>query len=162
MSKRMRSILCGLTLSVVVNGGTPGAELTTADGVRVIFDPERIAFIEMEPSLAGLPGQMPWRTGPPKPAVYGIMSTGPLWISQTIADFLEQLKLSEKFAQLTLSGGDSIWVKAEAVSYVRSKSALDHVAPEVHAFISIGGKERAIREDVESARKAIDDHRGKL
>jgi hypothetical protein len=158
---RLFAAAVGIRLAAGVSMAS-AEQLTTIDGLTVAFDRDRVALLQMEPSPVSVAGEAPRLTGPLRTSVYGIVLPGPLIIAETIPAFLARLKLTDEFAQLTAPNGTAIWVRANHVAYVRSKTAFDHAAAEVGAYIGMGARERAIRESVEKARSAINEHGGKL
>jgi hypothetical protein len=91
------------------------ADLITADGIQYYFDPGQIAAIsDHDPS-----------TGDVTTCVFGLSPRGYLRVEESVREFMSRVKLADKFGQLTLADGASIWVNASLVSSIRSRAASD-------------------------------------
>jgi hypothetical protein len=155
--------LFGLVLlcaAAVTAGPTSAAELTTVGGHTFLFDPGNVTMVEIKSLAQGEELIRPNHSGSAT-WVYGI-TPRPLPISETIPEFLGRLNLTEDFAMFTLRNGAETWVKCSAVAYLRAPIPGDGAPPNVKSYIGIGLTERGVTQDVETAKKVIDDHKGKL
>jgi|SRR5476649_231128 len=126
------------------------AQLVTATGLKILFDPSDVVAVSDHDDAAD---EM-------LTCVYGINS-GPLKISETVDDFLGRLDLTSTFAKLTRPNLTPIWLRASAVTSIRPTLAGEYNS-NARSVVSVGTFTQAVCEDLESAAAAIDTHRGKF
>jgi hypothetical protein len=106
------------------------------------------------------PHDPPTFTGPLTTYVWGAF-TRPIPIAGSIDDFFARTKSKNQFVKLTSPNGTPdrwpIWVRASAVSLLYGTDAGLHEPdpPNVKCYITVGGTERGIAEDVNTAKEAI-------
>jgi hypothetical protein len=151
----------------------PLADVTGVNGIYYVFDPGKVSVVYVVPLLepdfpkvitTGQPGVLfeeqfsppdmrIARVGPPTTHVWGVV-TSPLPIPDKPVDFLNKLKIADKFVLLTGLAGE-IRIKATAVSWLLSKyPGVDD--PRVHCVLSADGAMFQIIEDVQTVRARID------
>jgi hypothetical protein len=152
----------------------PLADVTGTDAINYVFDSGKVSAVYVTPLIepdfpkvlataqAGVlfeeryspPDMTIARVGPPTTHVWGIV-TSPLPIPEQPVDFLNRLKIADKFVLLTSLSGD-IRIKATGVSWLLPKYPGVN-DPRVHCVLSVGGTNLfQIIEDVPTVRARID------
>jgi hypothetical protein len=126
------------------------ADITTVEGLRVLFDPAGITAVASSDE----------QTGPPGAVIFGI---GPaaLTVSQSVNVLLQGLKLTPSFARLTRPDGSPVWVNCKSISMARPPTPGEYPA-EIRSVIFAGALKQAVRESLDDARQAINHAGGNL
>ena len=126
------------------------ADITTVEGLRVLFDSAAIS------AIAGSEGQ----TGVSGAVIYGLAPEG-LRVSESTDALVQRLRLSSSLAKLTRPDGSPIWVNGKSVSVVREPASLEYAAT-VHAVVFAGALEQAVLETLDDVKQAINRVGGSL
>jgi hypothetical protein len=120
------------------------ADITTVEGLRILFDPAAIA------AIAGSDGQ----TGATGAVIYGLGPEG-LTVGESTAALIKRLSLASSLAKLTRPDGSPIWINGKSVSVARQPSPGEYQA-QVQSVIFAGAIKQAVREMLDDVRQAID------
>jgi hypothetical protein len=122
-------------------------EVKTLTGITLVVDPTKIVMAYALPRTAAGRGA----------AITNIvgLAGGPQEIDEPANDLLERLGLKPYFVALTLPDGVSVWVKASAISFLRTTQAWDHTRPEAKSAVSVHGRPIFVKEAVSSITDAI-------
>ena len=126
------------------------ADITTVEGLRVLFDPAAIAAIARSDGQTGVNGAV----------IYGLGPQG-LTVSESTAALVQRLNLAASLAKLTRPDGTPIWINGKSVSVARQPSPGEYEA-QVHSVIFAGAIKQAVRETLDDVRQAINRAAGNL
>jgi hypothetical protein len=121
------------------------ADITTVEGLRVLFDPAAIC------AIADSGGQA---------VIYGLAPDG-LTVGESTDGLVRRLNLASSLAKLSRPDGSPILVNGRSVSVARQPAPEEYGA-EVHSVIFPGALEQAVRETLDVARQAINRAGGNL
>lgn len=126
------------------------ADITTVEGLRVLFDPAAVSAITNSDD-AGAAGAV----------IYGLGPEG-LEVAQSVAVLLQALQVPiTSFAKLTRLDGSPVWVNGKSVGVARLPAPEEYPAA-IHAVIFAGGFKQPVVESLDEARPAINNAGGKL
>jgi hypothetical protein len=126
------------------------ATLTTVGGVQITFTPSSVeALADHDAS-----------TGAAVTCVYGV-TNDMLKISEGVQDFMNRLRITAKFAQLTRPNGSPVWINGSAVSSLYAPGPGEYV-PAVKTLIVTPALTQGVQEGADAATKAINAHGGDL
>ena len=126
------------------------ADITTVDGLKVLFDTAAIAAIAGAEGQAGVAGAV----------IYGLGPQG-LTVSESTAALVQRLSLAASLAKLTRPDGTPIWINAKSVGVARQPSPGEYEA-QVRSVIFAGAIKQAVRETLDDVRQAINRAGGNL
>ena len=126
------------------------ADITTVQGLRVLFDPGAISAISAGDQ----------QTGAAAAVIYGLGPKG-LTVGESTDALVQRLNLASLLAKLTRPDGSPVWINGKSVSVARQPAPLEYAA-EVHAVIFAGALEQAVRETLDEVRRAINRVGGNL
>ena len=120
------------------------AEMKTLKGVIVVFDPTKITMVFTLPRSSG--GGITNIIG---------LAGGAQEIDEPSQKFLQRLHLTPYFIHLTLPDGVPVWVKASAVSFLRTVEPWDNTRSEAKSAVNAYGRAIFVKEDVAAIKDAI-------
>lgn len=126
------------------------ADLTTVEGLRVLFDPAAIA------AIAGADLQ----TGMAAAVIYGLAPEG-LTVAESTDALAQRLNLAASLAKLTRPDGSPIWITGKSVSVARQPSSMEYGAA-VRSVIFAGALKQAVRETLDDVKQTINRVGGNL
>lgn len=126
------------------------ADITTVEGLQVLFDVAAIS------AIAGSDGQ----TGATGAVIYGLGPEG-LTVSESTAALVQRLNLAASLAKLTRPDGSPIWINGKSISVARQPAPGEYAA-QVHSVIFAGAIKQAIRETLDDVRQAVNRVGGSL
>jgi|SRR6185437_4631141 len=121
------------------------ADITTVEGLRVLFDPAAISAFAASGGGA---------------VIYGLAPEA-LTVGESTDALLRRLSLAASFAKLTRPDGTPILINGKAVSVVREPSPLEYAAA-VHSVMFDGALKQAVRETLDEVKAAINRAGGSL
>ena len=142
------------------------AHLTTIEKHEYIFDREKISAVwtGLLPHKLGELPVFPPQAGPPTTMVYGILSD-PIYVDGTEQGFIDELKLTDKFVQVTstISPQYPLYLKATAISVIMPASNFGtRYGPKVKTLIFTGaGDPWQVLDDPATVEAAVDKTRSK-
>jgi hypothetical protein len=142
----------------------PLAQLTTAAGPTVVFDPNKIIEVLIAPydgTNPFQPGAPPPGSGPMMTQVVGIFG-GATAVTASTDDVLK-LAGADKFIVLTIGSGRKIWIKATAIEWLLPQWPGEN-DPAVKCYINVSswsGHPTGVQEDVDTVRRMVDEFRAK-
>lgn len=126
------------------------ADMTTVEGLRVLFDPAAISAVANSGPQTSAAGAV----------IYGLGPEG--WtVGEPAAALLQRLNLTSSFGRLTRLDGSPVWINCKSVGVVRQPSSGEYPA-EVRAVIFAGALKQAVRESLDEARQVINRAGGNL
>lgn len=126
------------------------ADITTVEGLRVLFDSAASS------AIAGSDGQ----TGVNGSVIYGLGPEG-LTVSESTAALVRRLNLTSSLARLTRPDGSPVSINGKSVSVARQPTSLEY-ATGVHSVIFAGALKQAVRETLDDVKQAINRVGGNL
>lgn len=120
------------------------ASLTTTNNLQLNFDPATVAAVS---------NQNP-NTDAAATCVYGVMP-GLLLIKETAQAFLARLQIAAKFAPLTGTDGETVWIRGASVYAIRGPIDGDSVGANAVVYASGLNPSQDVRESVASAIAAL-------
>lgn len=124
------------------------AEMTTATGITLIFDPVKISMVFVLPRTSGS-GRSPTVTN-----VVGLAG-GPQEVDESADHLLDRLNLKPYFVALTLPDGAPLWLKISSISFFRAVEPWDHTRSDAKSAISAGSRPIFVKESPATIRDAI-------
>jgi hypothetical protein len=121
------------------------SEMKTVSGIRLVIDPTKIMMAFALPRSTG------------RGFVTNIigLAGGPQEIDEPPDSLLTRLNLKPYFVSLTLPDGVPVWVKASAISFLRSIEPWDHIRAEAKTALSTGGPPIFVKETMATIKDAI-------
>lgn len=126
------------------------ADITTVQGLRVLFDPATISAVANSDAQPGAAGAV----------IYGLGPEG--WtVGESVSALLQRLSLTSSFAKLTRLDGSPVWINCKSTAVVRQPSSGEYPA-EVRSVIFAGALQQGVRESLDEARQAVNRAGGNL
>jgi hypothetical protein len=126
------------------------AEITTVEGLRVLFDPAAVAAIAADDQQTGLA----------RAVIYGLAPEG-LTVGESTDALIRRLNLAASLASLTRPDGSPVWINGKSVSVARQPAPMEYGA-EVRSVAFAGALKQAVREALDDLRPAINRAGGNL
>lgn len=126
------------------------ADITTVEGLRVLFDPAAIAAIAGADLQTGVAGAV----------IYGLASEG-LTVGESTDALIQRLNLSASLAKRTRPDGSPILINGKSVSFARQPSSMEYGAA-VRSVVFAGALKQAVRETLDDVKQAINRVGGNL
>ena len=119
------------------------ADITTVEGLRVLFDPAAISAVANSDGQAGAAGTV----------IYGLLAEG-VTVGESASALLQRLNLTSSFAKLTRLGGSPVLINCKSVSLARQPASGEYPA-EIRSLIFAGAIKQAVRESLDEVKQAI-------
>jgi hypothetical protein len=126
------------------------ADITTADGVRFLFDPGAICAIADRDAGATAPGTV----------IYGLAPAA-LRVGESVDALLQRLNAASSFARFTRADGSPVLINGKAVAVARQPLP-GEFAPGVNSVVLAGAFTAGVRESLDEVRQGINRAGGNL
>ena len=126
------------------------ADITTVEGLRVLFDSAAISAVADSDIQTGAAGAV----------IYGLGPQG-LVVSESTDALIGRLNLTSSLAKLTRPDGSPIWINGKSVSVARQPSSGEYEA-QAHSVIFADALKQAVRETLDEVKQAVNPVGGNL